>query len=90
MPDPPRLALERALADVRAAKAPLVEAEARLVAMLAEPDDLIPLKLAAHEMGLDAKAARKRAQRGSGLLRDGRWYLPRWYVDGVKTGRMST
>ena len=74
MPDETRLALERALAAVRSA-------EQALVAALAPSDELVPLKPAADAMRLSEAAARKRAVRGCGVWRDGRWYFPRSYVE---------
>lgn len=78
MPDPSRLALERALALAREQVAALEAA----LGDAAAADSWVPVKVAAERWGITENAALKRAKRGLGEKRlDGRWY--------VHSGRIS-
>lgn len=79
-PDPARVALERALTDIRAAKAPLEAAEAELLSALglpATPAGMITLKQAAMDWGVSEDTVRRWAVEGRIRAEKmiGRWYV---------------
>lgn len=88
-PDPARRALEHALEHALERHARDEEEIAMLRAALGQAASGVPLKQAAHDMGIEESAARKRAQRGAGTMRDGRWFFSQAYVDEVRAARMS-
>lgn len=85
--DPPRLALERALASARTDRAERLTSSDALIAELeaalsAAGGPGVPLKEAAFALGVSADAMRKRALRGAGYkIETGHWLFPRSYVE---------
>lgn len=90
-PDPHRLALEQALAEVRAARAPLDAAETRLLALLSRDEPGVPLSTAARELNVTDEALYKRHRRGTAPSYEvaGRIYFPQSYVAAMRAANLS-
>lgn len=89
MPDP-HAALADAQAALMQASAALLHAQAAVEAAMGMQGPAVPLKRAAHEMGVPVATARKRAQRGAGFKLGSDWYFPKAYLDTLKREAVST